>query len=97
MEAKEIFMMLGLILTISINSVIVAYSYGKLSKAVEELSKMVDFHIKKLESVQERQRELELKQLEDFVKKEDMLVFTNKAEAIMKEVMEELRHVRRAS
>ncbi len=97
METKEVFMMLGLILTLSVNSVIVAYSYGKLSRAVEELSRMLDLHMKELKDVKERQRELEIKQLEDFVKKEDMLIFTNKAEAIMKEVMEELKHVRRAS
>lgn len=97
MELKEFLMVLGLILTLSINSVVIAYSYGRLSKAVEEVSKLLELQIKKLEQLEDRQRDLELRQVEEFVRKEDMLIFANKTEARVKELQEELKHVRRAS
>ncbi|MEM2566934.1 MAG: hypothetical protein QXH20_00460 [Candidatus Bathyarchaeia archaeon] len=95
MEPKEFLMVLGLILTLSVNSVIVAYSYGKLSRAVEEVSKLLELQIRKLEQLEDRQRDLELRQVEEFVRKEDMLIFANKTEARVKELQEELKHVRR--
>lgn len=96
MEIKEFLMMLGLILTLSINSAIVAYSYGKLSRAVEEVSKLLELQIRKLEQLEDRQRDLELRQLEEFVRKEDMLIFANKTEARVKELQEAI-YDRRAS
>ena len=97
MELKEFLMVLGLILTLSLNSVVVAYSYGKLSRAVEEVSKLLELQIRKLEQLEDRQRDLELRQVEEFVKKEDMLIFTNKTEARLRDLQEEIKHVRRAS
>lgn len=90
-------MVLGLILTLSINSVVIAYSYGRLSKAVEEVSKLLELQIRKLEQLEDRQRDLELRQVEEFVRKEDMLIFANKTEARVKELQEELKHVRGTS